>query len=333
MHAGREGIYYRTSLGGTRKARPASEPEGNTPRSMIQHDDVTMVEIDSNNLREMRDGSSGAILDDIIQKRRRISMSKVLAWLLGFLGWVYAPLVGIPHLAGVALALVGWALGRWIDSYRKAAILFYELDAATEKLYSDVVQAFDGLCQSGGKWHIEAGSAVQDLNISKRNGGIAHLLKRAPATLNYSLPIGLSSNLTPPCLRAGNQTIYILPDLLLVDDGSTVGAVEYQNLNVRCDQTLYVEDAQPPKDSEIVDYTWKYQNKDGSQDARFKDNRRLPICRYEAMHLSSYNGLNELFQFSRAGAAEALVLALSRLAQIRTPEAKLLNTPSSSEVA
>lgn len=332
VHAGREGIYYRTSLGGRRKVRPAKEPEGPAPGSMHQNGDVAMIEIDTSSLQDMRDGSSGAIIDDITQKRRRISMSKVLAWLFGFLGWAYAPLFGFPSLAGTALALVGWALGRWIDSYRKSAILFYELDAETEKLYADVVQAFDSLCQSNGKWHVEAGTAVHDLNIAKRNGGAAHLLKRVPAIFSYRLPIGLRSNVTPPCMKAGTQTLYVLPDLLLVDDGSSVGAVEYRSLKARCEQTRYVEDGQIPQDAEIVDYAWQYQNKDGSQDGRFKDNHRLPVCQYEAMHLSSSSGLNELFQFSKVGVAEAFSLALSRLSQTSPPTSKPSYIPSSSEV-
>lgn len=47
-----------------------------------------------------------------------------------------------------------------------------------------------------------------------------------------------------------------------------------------------------PRDAKIVDYTWKYVNKDGSPDKRFKDNRKLPICLYGSIHLLSGEGLD-----------------------------------------
>ncbi|MFD1787523.1 hypothetical protein ACFSC3_08060 [Sphingomonas floccifaciens] len=62
--------------------------------------------------------------------------------------------------------------------------------------------------------------------------------------------------------------------------------------------------------------TWKHPNKSGGPDRRFADNRQLPICLYETIHLQSRNGLNELLQVSSNGRAQALASAAGRLASV-----------------
>ena len=64
----------------------------------------------------------------------------------------------------------------------------------------------------------------------------------------------------------------------------------------------------------MVDHTWRYVNKDGSPDRRFKHNRELPIAAYDALSLSSISGLNELVYCSKAGSASSLALAFTSLA-------------------
>ncbi|TDE35441.1 hypothetical protein E1B25_17530 [Antarcticimicrobium sediminis] len=42
-----------------------------------------------------------------------------------------------------------------------------------------------------------------------------------------------------------------------------------------------------PSDATMVGQTWKYVNKNGSPDRRFKDNRQLPICLFQEMAWSA----------------------------------------------
>ena len=64
----------------------------------------------------------------------------------------------------------------------------------------------------------------------------------------------------------------------------------------------------------IVDKTWKYVNKSGGPDRRFKNNHELPICLYQEMTFTGSTGLNELVQLSKRGPAEDFKNALSALA-------------------
>lgn len=70
-----------------------------------------------------------------------------------------------------------------------------------------------------------------------------------------------------------------------------------------------------PRDAEVVDRTWRYVNKSGGPDKRFKDNRQIHVCRYEQISLSSSTGLNEVLQVSRCGFGEKFSYALFLLAK------------------
>ena len=64
---------------------------------------------------------------------------------------------------------------------------------------------------------------------------------------------------------------------------------------------VFVEEESVPRDSQVVDRTWRYVNKKGGPDKRFSNNRELPVVLYEEMYLTSSSGLNEIIQLSRIG--------------------------------
>jgi len=226
-------------------------------------------------------------------------------------GLVAASLLGAAGvLALLVLGALGWGIGAWLDSYRRTCVLFYELEPEVEQAYEEAVRHFDGLACCAGRWHVEAGGAVQDLTTWKRNAGATHIVRKKPTTLEFKLPKAVTSNVTPPALHVGKQVIYFLPDVALVDDGQSVGAVAYSQLSVTWQDSNFIESGTVPADAQVIGQTWKHPNKSGGPDRRFRDNRQIPVCRYEAMHLRSPNGLNELVEFSRSGVAEPFAAAL-----------------------
>ena len=129
-----------------------------------------------------------------------------------------------------------------------------------------------------GKWHINAGGAVQDLTTWKRNAGAGHLVSRKAADLGYRLPKILRSNVTPPAMTLGGRTFYFFPEVLIVQHAGRFGAVDYGELDIKWQPSRFIEEDQPPADAPVVDHTWKHPNKSGGPDRRFKDNRELPVC-------------------------------------------------------
>lgn len=109
-----------------------------------------------------------------------------------------------------------------------------------------------------------------------------------------------------PALPAGRQVLCFFPDRLLVFDKNAVGAVAYDALTIESAPRRFIEEEAVPVDSTVVDHTWRYVNKKGGPDKRFKNNRQLPVCLYEEITVRSASGLNEALQVSKQGIGERL---------------------------
>jgi len=106
---------------------------------------------------------------------------------------------------------------------------------------------------------------------------------------------------------------YFLPDRILVYSGNRVGAIPYGTLNIDCIESRFIEEDAVPQDARAVDRTWRYVNKKGGPDLRFRDNPEIPVMLYEKIRLSSGSGLNELLMVSRTGVGEALAASIKSL--------------------
>jgi hypothetical protein len=276
-------------------------------RATFDNDDVSMIEIESGDVMHMRDGSFSELLDEINSKAKQTRMSVAFFWAALASGVMAGLASGGPGLFFCVAALPAAGVGKWLDSYRRTSVLYYDLEGDAEAAYRRLVEGFDDLLGCATKWHIEAGGAVQNLTAWKRNAGASHLVNRKVTTLAYDLPAVIKSNVTPPALHVGKQIMFFLPDIVLIQDGSRIGAVNYADLNVRWQNSRFIETERVPPDARIVDHTWKHPNKSGGPDRRFRDNRQIPICLYEAMYLTSNSGVNELVEFSRTEVVAAFV--------------------------
>jgi hypothetical protein len=90
--------------------------------------------------------------------------------------------------------------------------------------------------------------------------------------------------------------------------------VSYRNLTIKRSETRFIESDSVPKDAVVIDHTWKYVNKSGSPDKRFKDNPKLPICNYAEYHFNSEGGLNELLMTSKLSAMHEFTNCIEKLA-------------------
>lgn len=328
VHAGRGGLYYRATLGHAGRSPSSSGAPHRSPAPQVtfDNDDVAMIEIESGDVMHMRDESFSELLNEINSKAGQTRMSNALAWTAAVIGLLAGLATGGPGLLLCIIALPGWAIGNWFDSYRRTTVLYYDLEGDAETAYTRLAQGFDGLTGCAAKWHIEAGGAIQSLTAWKRNAGASHLVKRKATTLAYSLPPVIKSNVTPPALHVGKQVMFFMPDIVLVQHGSRVGAVNYADLNIRWQDSRFIETERVPSDAKVVDHTWKHPNKNGGPDRRFKDNRQIPICLYETMHFTSGSGVNELVEFSRTGVAVAFVEGCRMLAAL--PRERLALQPA-----
>jgi hypothetical protein len=79
-------------------------------------------------------------------------------------------------------------------------------------------------------------------------------------------------------MDVGAIKIFLLPDMILYLQGNTFADIPYNTFSVRQGTTRFIEDESVPGDALVVGQTWRYVNKNGGPDRRFKGNRQLPIA-------------------------------------------------------
>jgi hypothetical protein len=94
-----------------------------------------------------------------------------------------------------------------------------------------------------------------------------------------------------PTLPAGRQTLYLFPDRVLVYDHANVGAVAYQDMDAHAATVRFTEEGEVPGDTQVVGSTWRYVNRDGGPDRRFRNNQEIPTVIYGELRLQSGKSL------------------------------------------
>lgn len=294
IRIGTNGLSYKTMIGkgksreGTRD-NPASYGNG----TINQPSDVIMHEIESRDALEIFDSSSQEILSEINRKYKKFPL-----WTLGVA--IAALLSSSSYMFLGLLSIVASIL---LDRYRKTTTIIYDIDEATESKIQAFYDSFNDIMSADRKWHISASGDVTD---RKYHAGASTLIARSSISINYSIPKYIRTNVKVPCIPVGKQKLYFFPDKILIVQRRQVGAVSYGRIRVECTETRFIEEGAVPGDTTVVDHTWRYVNKNGGPDRRFKNNRQLPIVLYSQLHFSSNTGLNELVHVSRPGVGNGL---------------------------
>lgn len=323
---GPRGHYVRAGLGGFRyqrtfnpqqtRSRPSGAGDRAEPRTPQASGDpsIQMMAVSSASVAEMQDERFSELLAELNDKQKASSLAVMLALLAGATGLLLTLLLGPLGIAlGLGLVCMGWAIGARVDDAQRSAVILYDLEPAIASAYEEATKAFDRLAACSSKWHVDSGGAVQDIHAWKRNAGASHVLDRRATDFSYSLPRVLKTNITPPMMAVGKEKLYFLPDVLLVVHDQKVGAVAYDTLTIRWQDSRFIEEGAIPNDATILGHTWKHPNKSGGPDRRFAHNPQIPVCLYETIHLTSGNGLNELLQVSRSGVAAPFSASLEAL--------------------
>ncbi len=327
VHMGRGGLYFRKSLNppsgraATRSNNPQLLPGPGAPSGPEVPPGTAgpLHDIESRSVQEMVDASSGELLREMNEKRKKVRLLpgaialSIIGTLLLLAGDTPTWLVVL--FAALAVGIC-WLLSMK-DELRKTTVILYELEPEVETAYARLHDAFSMLRSCSRTWHIEARGEVQD---RKYHAGASGIVKRKQFSLTTGAPPFVKTNVEVPLVPVGKQVLAFMPDRLLVFEPAAVGAISYSALDLNIAESQFVEEEAVPQDATVVGRTWRYVNKKGGPDRRFKDNREIPICAYEQIHLSSSTGLNEVIEVSRRGATTALSEALSLLHGIRTDE-------------
>ena len=134
----------------------------------------------------------------------------------------------------------------------------------------------------------------------QKAAGASNTVKRIACKVSRVPPFPFKSDTQAASFKSGKETLVFLPDKLFLIQGNKIGALSYSDLSTSAHVTRFIEEEGVPKDASIVGRTWKYVNKSGGPDRRFKNNRELPVCLYGELELRSLSGLNTILMFSNA---------------------------------
>ncbi len=314
IHLGRGGFYYRQTIShrASQKMNSHARPETMQPDRVWTHG--PMAHLDLGNVADMVDTNSSDLLHEIKQKRARfvfwpVGLAAILVIVATYCTGSLAQSLVLPSIILLSVATI--VMHEW-DQLRKSVVLMYDLDKDSMLAYENLCTAFDDLRSCSAVWQVTSHGQVYD---PKYQAGANHLINRKSISLTYCDPPFIKTNLLVPSLTLGNRSWYLLPDRALIYASNDVGAVDYEAIEFTTSHSDFVEDGAVPADAMILKYTWKFVNKNGRRDHRFNDNKEIPVCRYELLHLSVPSGVQELLQISQMGIASRVQSAVSEVVQ------------------
>jgi Protein of unknown function (DUF4236) len=312
---GRRGFYYRQSLSPNRQEgrqlpMPASQPPP-VPTSSPSPGAILTADVSA-----LTDVTSAEVVKQL-NERARVRNAAPLAYGAAFLSVMATAISGnaLWLLLSAGCVVLGLVLHRRCR-VRRSSQLVYELDEVEKNNFNLIQQGVSHLAQTNRVWRIEAKLATDD---QKHNAGASSLLNRAKAVVGPNNIPNVKTNLEVLGIDLGSIKLFFLPDLILYWQANTFAAIPYASLRVTQAQTRFIEDESVPGDATVVDTTWRYVNKSGGPDRRFKDNRQLPIVLYGKIELTTPSGLNIHLQTSSADKALAFTNCLhERLSRTRS---------------
>lgn len=277
--------------------------------------------VTSNNFQELRQQITD-IYNQRVELLKRLSSAKTKLFLLSAIHFG-------SYLVVVGFFYKGIAESRKSqqevvkDLEKQVSETFVQLTFADksqlEKSWLNCIDTFKELMNSEKIWDI---TYAENVDRAKARTVAQTATKRTPISKSEREIEFVKSDLPHLFLpNANGPDLFFYPTfLLLFKDNQEFGIFDLKEVKVTMKLSGYVEEESVPKDTEVIQHTWKKANKDGSMDKRFKGNYQIPIVKYGDMTFESEGGLEESFMFSNfdaftefAKTYEYLVSLLSKL--------------------
>lgn len=276
-----------TSKKRRRRNRPAASPRP-----------APSVRVNHCNTEEIVNGAATNMVSDGLEAILAAIQKSLLVNRISTIGiWASLALsVGIPPFFFVFLGFV--ILKLYVHKAGLIA-LDYTIDTEQQSEIDQRIDAMRKVANSKRVWRIMQTSKVID---KKYEAGASDTVNRVACTAAAKAPFPFKTNAPVVSFRSGRETLVFLPDKLFLLQKGSVGALNYSDIQTSTHTTRFIESQSVPLDATVVGRTWRYVNKSGGPDKRFKNNRELPICLYGEMTLQSDSGLNTVFLFSHPDA-------------------------------
>lgn len=217
---------------------------------------------------------------------------------------------------------------RHVDVTRGTAVVNYELAPSDSVPVFSLRRAFEEVSKGQGLWAVMWRTGNMD---PRRNAGATLSVARQPVQVTFGKPPRVESNLDFPTLTGGNATLYFLPDRVLSYSDGKISAVSYSSLSAQASTVQFREEGPRPGDAQLVGMTWKYVNKNGGPDRRFRANRQIPILMYGELTIAGANGWAMSIQSSVPASLQALAVALEGMKRVDAAAGRSPGAPISLE--
>jgi hypothetical protein len=98
--------------------------------------------------------------------------------------------------------------------------------------------------------------------------------------------------------------------IVMVGEKNNFALIDFREIKIEHHAQSFIETNVVPKDSKVIYYTWKFVNKNGTRDKRYKNNFQIPIVFYYEITIKSNKGLCGSYQFSNAEIGEKFCCSL-----------------------
>ncbi|WP_027721339.1 DUF4236 domain-containing protein [Maridesulfovibrio zosterae] len=312
VHAGRHGLYYRKELGKTNQRQNETNENYVEPQTVAQVPNENTTVFKSENAKDIISDSK----DELIAK---LNKSESIFRLDYGLAIAMIPiclyLANINKTFGIAAAVASIVIIPIISVFvrkNKTVNLEYSFEEGGEEKYKNIISAFNHLASCSGLWEVHESTSLTDDHEKKRHSGASNIKNRSKISAGEGKPKWLNTNIKTPAVALTKQQLYFMPDGLLFCDNSGYAFISYDKINIIYDYTNYIEEY-APSDTKIVDTTWRYPNKKGGPDKRFKDNYEMYVCEYGEIKIKSSYQINIYMLTSKRSAAQDFVTILNKI--------------------
>ena len=161
--------------------------------------------------------------------------------------------------------------------------------------YSKLASSFDALAGSAAVWDLTS----ETLGPAYR-ANVERTVDRSPTRFRRGVFPDIDSETEALCFTNVNgPDILVYPSVVVArESAGRVAFISRGDTSIQLRDTRFREDERVPSDAEVVGSAWKYENKNGTRDKRFSDNREIPVCRYGVISIETNTGVREEFMVS-----------------------------------
>lgn len=281
------GISYVTETSG-KKAKAAASHVNATPSfdALSNYNDIK--EIKSADLDELHSAEYEDLLKQIKYAEYIRTALAVVAIFSIFVAWWLFCIVAV-------VSIIFYAKSR---NY-----VVYEFDDEQKAKWDELYAAWNAVAKSKSIQQITLQAKAKNKKVT---AGIENAVDTVPVKAGGNLPFCLRTNIKPVVFTLSDCSIAIMPDRLFVFNKAKVGAITYDDVDIKITAVGFVETGKIPPDAEVVKYVWAAANKDGFRDKRYANNKQYPVMKYGKLAITSNNGLNIQFMFSNESATDQL---------------------------